>query len=50
MQDKFKKVSLNNLIDKHLGVRGTEKREAFENELKIDLLEKAIIPFKHLLA
>ncbi len=42
MQDKFKTVSLNNLIDKHLGVRGTEKREAFENELKIDLLGKAI--------
>ncbi len=42
MQDKFKTVSLNNMIDKHLGMRGTEKREAFENELKIDLLGKAI--------
>ena len=26
------------MIDKHIGKRGTIKREAFENELRIDLL------------
>ena len=31
--DKFKTVSLDEMIDKHIGKRGTEKREAFENEL-----------------
>ena len=42
MDDKFKTVSLDTMIDKHIGEPGTEKREAFENELKIDLLGKAI--------
>ena len=39
---KLKSVSLDTMIDKHIGKRGTDKREAFENELKIDLLGKAI--------
>ena len=42
MADKFKTVSLNTMIDKHIGKRGTEKREMFENELRIDLLGHAI--------
>lgn len=42
MADKFKTVSLDTMIDKHVGKRGTEKREAFENELRIDLLGQAI--------
>lgn len=42
MEDKFKTVSLDTMIDKHIGKRGTDKREAFENELKIDLLGQAI--------
>lgn len=42
MKDKFKTVSLDTMIDKHIGKRGTEKREAFENELRIDLLGQAI--------
>ncbi len=42
MEKKFKTVSLNTMIDKHLGKRGTPKREAFENELRIDLLGYAI--------
>lgn len=37
-----KTVSLDTMIDKHIGERGTEKREAFENELRIDLLGQAI--------
>ena len=38
MKDRFKTVSLETMIDKHIGKRGTIKREAFENELRIDLL------------
>ena len=42
MANKLKTVSLETMIDKHVGKRGTEKREAFENELRIDLLGYAI--------
>jgi len=38
MTDRFNTVSLETMIDKHIGKRGTIKREAFENELRIDLL------------
>ncbi len=40
--NKFKTVSLDTMIDKHIGKLGTEKREAFENELRIDMLGQAI--------
>lgn len=40
--NKFKTVSLDTMIDKHIGKQGTEKRETFENELRIDLLGQAI--------
>lgn len=40
--NKLKTVSLDTMIDKHIGKRGTVKREAFENELRIDLLGEAI--------
>jgi len=39
--DKFKTVSLDTMINKHIGKRGTDKREAFD-ELRIDLLGEAI--------
>jgi DNA-binding XRE family transcriptional regulator len=42
MADKFKTVSLDTMIDKHIGKKGTKKRDAFENELRIDLLGQAI--------
>jgi len=42
MANKFKTVSLDTMIDKHMGMPGTERREAFENELRIDLLGYAI--------
>jgi HTH-type transcriptional regulator/antitoxin HipB len=42
MPDKFKTVSLDTLIDKHIGKRGTARRETFENELRIDLLGETI--------
>jgi HTH-type transcriptional regulator / antitoxin HipB len=40
--NKFKTVSLDKMIDKHIGKRGNQKREMFENELRIDLLGYAI--------
>lgn len=42
MTNKFKTVSLDTMIDKHVGKPGTKKREAFEYELKIELLGQAI--------
>jgi DNA-binding XRE family transcriptional regulator len=39
---KFKTVPLEKMMDKHLGKSGTAKREAFEQELKLDLLGYAI--------
>jgi DNA-binding XRE family transcriptional regulator len=35
---KNKTYSLEELTDKHIGERGTEKREMFEFELKLDIL------------
>jgi DNA-binding XRE family transcriptional regulator len=40
--NRLKTVSLDTMIDKHIGKPGTEKREKFENELRIDLLGHAI--------
>lgn len=40
--NKFKTVSLDTMIDKHIGKLGTERRDAFESELRIDLLGQAI--------
>jgi len=42
MNKKLKTVSLDTMIDKHIGKRGTPKREAFENELRIDLIGQSI--------
>jgi HTH-type transcriptional regulator/antitoxin HipB len=42
MNKKFKTVSIDTMIDKHIGKKGTVKRDAFENELRIDLLGHAI--------
>jgi DNA-binding XRE family transcriptional regulator len=38
----MKKYSLEELTDKHIGKKGTNKRDEFENELRIDLLGHAI--------
>lgn len=35
MTNKFQTFPIDKLIDKHIGLRRTEKREAFENELRI---------------
>lgn len=38
----MKIYSLDEMVDKHIGKPGTPKREAFESELRIDLLGEAI--------
>ena len=40
--NKLKIYSLEEITDKHIGKRGTPKREAFEYELRLDLLGEAI--------
>jgi DNA-binding XRE family transcriptional regulator len=42
MNKQLKTVSLDTMIDKHIGKHGTEKRDAFEYELRLDLLGEAI--------
>jgi HTH-type transcriptional regulator / antitoxin HipB len=42
MTSKFKTVSLDTMIDKHIGKIGTQRRDSFENELRIDLLGQTI--------
>jgi len=38
----LKTYSLDEITDKHIGKRGTQKREKFENELRLDLIGKTI--------
>lgn len=38
----MKTVTLDEMIDKHVGLPGTPNRDAFENELRIDLIGHAI--------
>ena len=38
----MKTYSLEELTDKHIGKKGTPKREAFENELRLELLGRTI--------
>lgn len=38
----MKTYSLEELTDKHIGEKGTKKRDAFENELRLDLLGQTI--------
>lgn len=39
---KMKTYSMDEIMDKHIGPIGTPKRETFEEELRLDLLGKAI--------
>ncbi len=41
-RDKLRRVSLDYMIDKHIGEIGTEKRDAFEEELRLDILGQKI--------
>lgn len=38
----MKTYTLEHITDKHIGKRGTVRREAFENELRLDLIGEAI--------
>lgn len=38
----LKLIGIDEVIDKHIGKTGTPRREAFENELRLDLLGEAI--------
>ena len=40
--DRLKTTSLDELIDKHIGEIGTENRDAFEEELRLDVLGQTI--------
>ena len=42
MEKPLKTVSLDVMIDKHIGKIGTPRRDAFENELKIEILKHKI--------
>ncbi len=42
IKKKLKTVSLDNMIDKHIGKVGTPDRDAFEQELNLELLGYAI--------
>lgn len=42
MTNKFKTVPLDTMIDKHIGKIGTERRDAFENELRLEILGQTI--------
>ena len=40
--DRSKTVSLDEMIDRHIGEVGTEKWETFEEELRLDVLGQTI--------
>lgn len=40
--DTLKLYTLEDITDKHIGKKGTDNREIFENELRLDLLGEAI--------
>jgi HTH-type transcriptional regulator / antitoxin HipB len=42
MSNKIKTVTLDAMIDKHIGKLGTAKRESFESELRIEFLGQAV--------
>lgn len=42
MTKKMRTYSLEEVTDKYIGKKGTETRDAFENELRLDLLGEAI--------
>lgn len=42
MEKKLKTVPLDAMIDRHIGKRGTPDREAFENGVRMDLIENSL--------
>ncbi len=47
MPQKLHTTSLDEMLDKHIGTAGTEKRKLFEHELRLDLLGYAIREARH---
>ena len=41
-KDPMKLTSIDTLVDKHIGKKGTENRESFEYELKLDVIGQII--------
>ena len=41
MKQQLKTISLDEMLDKHIGEIGTTRRDNFENRLKIELLSQA---------
>lgn len=41
-KDKLRRKSLEEMIDEHIGKLGTEERDAFEEELRLDILGQTI--------
>ena len=41
-KNKLRRTSLDEMIDKHTGKVGTEERDAFEEELRLDILGQTI--------
>ncbi len=41
-KDKLRRKSLDEMIDEHIGKFGTEERDAFEEELRLDILGQTI--------
>ena len=40
--DKIKRKSLDEMIDEHIGIKGTIERDIFEEELRLDVLGQTI--------
>lgn len=40
--EKIRRKSLDEMIDEHIGIKGTKERDVFEEELRLDVLGKTI--------
>jgi len=40
--EKIRRKSLDEMIDKHIGIQGTKERDIFEEELRLDILGQTI--------
>ena len=41
-KDKLRRKSLDEMLDEHIGIEGTQERESFEEELRLDILGQTI--------
>ena len=40
--EKIRRKSLDEMIDKHIGIQGTKERDIFEEELRLDIFAQTI--------